>query len=112
MIDNRRSDFETWLVSTYGFLPDGTPCNDAVAADSPQQFLTKDGTFDMRGYEAWVERMKKQYDAITLEKLPDGSYGLCSGGFPLESDLAELAQAAEAPAKEPPAGGDPDGPRS
>ncbi len=59
-----RSDFETWLVHTYGYKPDETPMDAAAEADSPEQFLTKDGTFDMKGYEDWVERKRKEYQPL------------------------------------------------
>jgi hypothetical protein len=70
-----RSDFDTWLVHTYGFKPNGDPMDEAADADSPQQFLTRDGTFDVVGYERWVERMKAKYDVINMVRLSDGSYG-------------------------------------
>jgi len=70
-IDQRRSDFDSWLLTSYGFEADGTPVRDL-----PPSFGSEDRVFDITAYERWVERMKTKYDTtIEMERLSDGSYG-------------------------------------
>lgn len=67
-----RSKFDSWLIENYGYEANGLPIR-----DEPPSFGSEDRVFDITGYERWVERMKKRYDATTVDlvRLSDGSWG-------------------------------------